>query len=90
MTEEQINTIVDMYKDDHSYSAIAAVVGKSDNAVKHWVRQNRGQYGLDKRRNLSEKVGSLSYAIEQENTWNTSRGVELIKRKWSCPDTRSC
>lgn len=83
MTEEQIKTIVEMYKEDYSFSKIAAKVGKSANTVKHWVRQNRGAYGLDKRRNLGEKVGSLSYAVEQENTWNTSRGVELIKRRWA-------
>ena len=83
MSEEQINTILQMYREGISFSKIAAKVGKSDNTVKHWVRQNRGAYGLDKRRNKADKTGALSYAVEQENTWNTSRGVELISRRWA-------
>jgi transposase len=90
MTSEQIELIIDMYRGECSFSQIAAAVGKSDNTVKHWVRQNREVFGLKKRRNRGEKMGSLSYAVEEENTWNLRRGVELIKRKWPCPDTKSC
>lgn len=83
MTQDQIELIIDMYRGECSFSQIAAAVGKSDNVVKHWVRQNREMFGLKKRRNKAEKAGVLSYAAEEENTWNLRLGVELIKRRWA-------
>lgn len=83
MTRQQIEVIVAMYKEDVSYSEIAKVVGKSEHVIKHWVRNNRGEYALDRRRNLADKSNTaLSSAAWADSKWNIQLGVELIKRKW--------
>lgn len=83
MTKLDIETTVSMYKEGASYSEIAKVVNKSEHVVKHWVRNNRGEYGLDRRRNLAEKLNNtLSESAFLDSKWDIKRGVELIKRKW--------
>ena len=54
MTKEQIDVVIEMYKDNAPYSQISNRLGISAHIIKHWVRNNRGEYGLDRRRNLSE------------------------------------
>jgi len=82
MTRQQIEVIVAMYKEDVSYSEIAKVIGKSEHTVKHWVRNNRGEYGLDRRRSAKLTQGVLSEALWADSKWNVKLGVELISRKW--------
>lgn len=83
MTKDQIDTIIAMYQDDVSYSKIAAHLGLSENTVKHWVRNNRHQYSLSRRRNLADKCGSLSTAVWSDSKWNIKRGLEYITRRWA-------
>lgn len=83
MTHQEIEVIVAMYKEDVSYSEIAKVIGKSEHTVKHWVRNNRGEYGLDKRRAARHTQGVLSEALWADSKWNVKLGVELISRKWA-------
>ena len=83
MTKLDIETTVSMYKEGASYSEIAKVVNKSEHVVKHWVRNKRGEYGLDRRRNLAEKLNNtLSESAFLDSKCDIKRGVELIKRKW--------
>lgn len=83
MTEEQIKTIVEMYKEGASFPLIGAEIGKTADQVKHWVRMNRGVHGLDKRRSTKITQGALSEASWKDSKWNIKRGVEFIKRRWS-------
>jgi predicted transcriptional regulator len=84
MTRQQIEVIVAMYKEDCSYSEIAKVVGKTEPMVKHWVRNNRGAYALDRRRNLAEKANNpLSSSTWSDSKWNLRLGLEFIKRRWA-------
>jgi transposase len=83
MTRQEIEVIVAMYKEDVSYSEIAKVVNKSEHSVKHWVRNNRSEYGLERRRSLSERSGTISESFQLDSKWDIKRGVELIKRKWT-------
>ena len=82
MTSDQIDVIVEMYKDEQSYSKIAKVVGLSEHVVKHWVRNNRSEYGLSRRRNRADKTGVISESAWLDNKWNIKRGVEYIMRRW--------
>lgn len=83
MTRQEIEVIVAMYKEDVPYSEIAKVVERSEHTVKHWVRNNRNEYGLERRRSLSERSGTISESFELDSKWDIKRGVELIKRKWT-------
>jgi len=83
MTRQDIEVIVAMYKENVSYSEIAKVVGKSEHIVKHWVRNNRKEYGLDRRRNLAEKLNNpLSSSAWADSKWDIQRGVQWIIRRW--------
>mgnify|MGYP001038424496 CR=1 FL=1 len=82
MTKEQIDVIVEMYKEDTSYSKMSKRLGVSEHVVKHWVRNNRSEYALTRRRNLAEKTGSLSTSLWLDSKWNIERGVEMLKQKW--------
>ena len=84
MTRQQIEVIVSMYKENCSYSEIAKVVGKTEHMVKHWVRNNRGAYALDRRRNLAEKSNNpLSSSAWDDSKWNLRLGLDFIKRRWT-------
>lgn len=82
MTEEQVETIVQLYKDGASFNQIGAEIDKTADQVKHWMRMNRGVYGLDKRRAPKITQGVLSEALWTDSKWNIKRGVELISRRW--------
>jgi hypothetical protein len=83
MTKDQINIIVARYKDDVSFSKIADEVQMSVNTVKHWVRMNRNDFGLERRRNKAEKCGVLSYAVEQDCTWDITRSRVWLTKRWA-------
>jgi len=83
MNQQQQEVIVEMYKEGASYSVIAKEIGISDHIVKHWVRSNRVEHDLPRRRNLAEKAGGLSTSAWLDSKWNIERGVELISRKWA-------
>jgi len=82
VNQDQVETIIDMYKDEQSYSKIAKAVGLSEHIVKHWVRNNRSEYGLSRRRNRADKTGVISESAWLDNKWNIKRGVEYIMRRW--------
>ena len=82
MTKEQIDLIIELYQQDVSYAEISKRLGISSNTLKHWVRNNRKEYSLTRRRNLSEKTGSLSTSMWLDSKWNIERGVEMLKQKW--------
>lgn len=82
MTKEQIDLVIELYQQDVSYSEISKRLGISSNIVKHWVRNNRKEYALTRRRNLAEKTGSLSTSMWLDSKWNIERGVEMLKQKW--------
>lgn len=82
MTRQQQKIIMEMYRADAPFSAIAAATEMSESAIKDWVRKNRDKYGLPRRRNMADKVGSLSVTSEEISTWNLRRGLEYIKRRW--------
>ena len=84
MTRQQIEVIVSMYKDGASYAEIGEVLGKPDHVVHYWIRHNRGEYGLDRRRALVEKANTpLSLAAQDDSKWNIRRGLEYITRRWA-------
>ena len=83
MTRQQIEVIVAMYKEDVSYSEIAKVIDKSEHTVKHWVRNNREEYALERRRSRADKLGVLSTSVWLDSKWDIRRGVEWIKRRWA-------
>ena len=82
MTKDQIEIIVKRYKADVSFSKIADELGISPNIVKHWVRMNRTEFGLERRRNKAEKCGVMSYAVVQDCTWNITRSREWLIKRW--------
>lgn len=82
MTRSQERIILEMYRADAPFSAIAAAIDMSENTIKDWVRRHRDEYDLPRRRNMADKVGSLSVTTEETSTWNLRRGIELIKRRW--------
>jgi len=84
MTRQQIEVIVAMYKNGDSYAGISRVINKSEYKIKHWVKENRIEYGLEKRRNLADKFNNaLSPSAWDDSKWNLERGLELIKRRWA-------
>ena len=84
MTRQQIETIVSMYKAGDSYAKICRTVKKSEYLVKQWIRNNRGEYGLDKRRNLADSLNNtLSTSAWNDSKWNLQLGVDFIKRRWA-------
>lgn len=82
MTEEQIKTIVEMYKDDRNYTLIAYEAGASVYTVKRWVRLNRDEYGLTRRRSIAEKTGANSYSVELNSTWNLKLSKTYLTKAW--------
>jgi transposase len=90
MTAHETEVIVDMYKKGCSYSKIAKALHLSEHVVKHWVRRNRVEYDLPRRRNLAQKSGVISDSVMLDSKWNIERGVELIKRKWPCTSAGNC
>ena len=84
MTRQQIEVIVEMYKNGDSYAGISKVINKSEYKIKQWVKENRIEYGLEKRRNLADKFNNaLSSSAWDDSKWNLKRGLELIKRRWA-------
>ena len=82
MTKEQISIIVDMYKDGRNYTKIAKDAGASVYTVKRWVRLNRDEYGLTRRRALSEGTGVNSYSAELNSSWNLSLSKKYLVKAW--------
>lgn len=82
MTKEQIDIVVARYKADVSFSKIAEELGISPNIVKHWVRMNRSEFGLERRRNKAEKCGVMSYAVVQDCSWNITRSRVWLTKRW--------
>ena len=82
MTRQQQKIILEMYKADAPFSAISAATEMSESAIKDWVRKNRDKHELPRRRNMADKVGSLSVTSEEISPWNLRHGLEYIKRRW--------
>lgn len=82
MTKEQIDIIVEMYKDGRNYTKIAKDAGTSIYTVKRWVRLNRDEYGLTRRRNLAEGVGVNGYSAEIASSWNLKLSKEYLVKAW--------
>jgi len=89
MTKEQIDTIVEMYKAERQYSAIAKATNLSMYQVKRWVRLNRDVYDLTRRRSLADKTGANSLSSELETTWNTKASRRYLTMKWGS-ENREC
>lgn len=84
MTRQQIEVIVAMYKNGDSYAGISRAINKSEYKIKQWVKENRIEYSLEKRRNLADKFNNaLSPSAWDDSKWNLERGLELIKRRWA-------
>jgi len=82
MTEEQIGIIVEMYKDGRNYTKIAKDAGTSIYTVKRWVRLNRDEYGLTRRRNLTEGAGVNGLSAEMNSSWNLSLSKQYLVKRW--------
>lgn len=82
MTKDQIDMIVEMYKAERNYIAIARETGLSVYQVKRWVRLNRDEYGLTRRRSLADKTGALSLTAELETTWNLKASKRYLSMPW--------
>jgi len=83
MTDDKIEIIVRMYKDERNYTAIAREAGLSVYQVKRWVRLNRDAYGLTRRRSLTDKSGALSLSTEIDSPWNIKASKRYLTMKWS-------
>jgi transposase len=82
MTDEQIKTIVTMYRDGRSYIKIAKRAHASIYQVKRWVRLNRDEYELTRRRNLAEGTGVNSDASEIASSWNLKLSKQYLSKRW--------
>jgi DNA invertase Pin-like site-specific DNA recombinase len=82
MTEEQIKIIVEMYRDGRSYIKIAKRASASVYQVKRWVRLNRDDYELTRRRSLAEGSGVNSEAAEIASSWNIKASKRYLSMKW--------
>jgi hypothetical protein len=82
MTPDQVEVIVEMYKDGASFREIGAEIGKTPDQVKYWMRTNRSTYVLTKRRSGRSDQGVLSEALWADSKWNVKLGVEFISKKW--------
>jgi transposase len=82
MTKEQIGIIVEMYKDGRNYTKIAKDAGTSIYTVKRWVRLNRDEYGLTRRRNLTEGAGVNGLSAEMNSSWNLSLSKQYLVKRW--------
>lgn len=82
MTKEQIGIIVDMYRDGRNYTKIANSIGTSVYTVKRWVRLNRDEYELKRRRAVNEKTNAISLAAELTTTWNLKLSKTYLRKAW--------
>jgi len=82
MTKEQIGIIVEMYKDGRNYTKIAKDAGTSIYTVKRWVRLNRDEYGLTRRRNLTEGAGVNGLSAEMNSSLNLSLSKQYLLKRW--------
>jgi len=82
MTKEQGDTIAKMYKDGASISTISREVGLGATSIRAWVRVNRAEYKLPRRRNLADKQGVNSYSVEVDCKWNLTLSREWIIKQW--------
>ena len=82
MTKEQIGIIVEMYKDGRNYTKIAKDAGTSIYTVKRWVRLNRDEYGLTRRRNLTGGAGVNGLSAEMNSSWNLSLSKQYLVKRW--------
>jgi len=82
MTDEQIKIIVEMYRDGRSYIKIAKRASASVYQVKRWVRLNRDDYELTRRRSLAEGSGVNSEAAEIASSWNIKASKRYLTMKW--------
>jgi len=82
MTKEQIGIIVEMYKDGRNYTKIAECIGTSVYTVKRWVRLNRDEYELKRRRAVNEKTNAISLAAELTTTWNLRLSKQYLLKRW--------
>lgn len=84
MTDYEISIIVAMYKNGDSYAGISRATNKSDYKVKRWIKENRIEYGLEKRRNLADKFNNaLSPSAWADSKWNIKLAREYIIKRWT-------
>ena len=83
MTRSEEKIIVEMYRSEAPYSAIAAAINKSETSIKHWVAKNRAKHRLERRRSQAETTGVNTPAAELASSWNLVESVKMLKKKWS-------
>ena len=89
MKPEQVEQIVQLYQDGRSLAQIGEAIGVNTNTVKHWVRLNRSSYGLQRRRDIRNTVGAVSFISEDECKWNNERSVQWLTRQWGSHEVQN-
>ena len=82
MTNKEIEMVIKRYNEGASYSQIAVLLGRSESALKHWLRSNREKYGLKRRRDYKEQTNAVSATAEAMCGWNLELSIEFISKKW--------
>jgi transposase len=82
MTDKEIEMVIKRYNEGASYSQIAALLGRSESSLKHWLRSNREKYGLVRRRDYKDKTNAVSVTAEAMCTWNLKLSIEFISKRW--------
>lgn len=82
MKPEHIEQIVQLYAEGKSLAQIGEAIGVNTNTVKHWVRLNRSSYGLQRRRDIRNTTGAVSFTAEQECKWDNEKSVKWLTKQW--------
>jgi transposase-like protein len=81
MTEDKVKVIVEMYLRGDAIADIAEAVDRNVNTVKHWIRYNRSDYGLTRRRVHADRIG-VSPMDQEDTKWNIKLSKQYITKPW--------
>ena len=81
MTEDRVKVIVEMYQRGDAIADIAEAIDRNVNTVKHWIRYNRSEYQLTRRRVRPERTG-VSPMDQEDKQWNLKLSKQYITKPW--------
>ena len=82
MSKDQIERIVQCYKDGVSIPDIALKTNLSTSTIKRWIKNNRHEHDLEYRRgSIRYRKDRAEHSAEQ-SPWNVSRSLDFLIMNW--------
>ena len=82
ISKKQAESIVGLYKEGHTYDQIVELTGLSYYYVKQFIKLNRDEYGLERRKSFYAVARPLNSVAESAVGWNSALCREYLTKQW--------